>query len=108
MNFYPPESGPQRWFFEELRYLSEQQFESRVRERPQSLASNAAGWLQVYSPSETLCAEFVYRSDFRPDHIERVLAQLTPDNLRLTILSKKCRFFVTEVTKIAICCDFFP
>ena len=31
------EAGPQRWFFDELSFLSEQQFESKDTERAQTL-----------------------------------------------------------------------
>ena len=33
-------SGPLQWFYEELKYLAEQQFEQQDAERPQNYASN--------------------------------------------------------------------
>ena len=35
-------SGPLQWFYEELKYLTEQQFEQQDAERPQYFASNLA------------------------------------------------------------------
>ena len=35
-------SGPLQWFYEELKYLTEQQFEQQDVERPQNYASNLA------------------------------------------------------------------
>ena len=36
-------------------------------------------------------------SDWRPDLIRRVLRHLTPEQVRVTVLTKNCRFFVSQV-----------
>ena len=89
-------TGPLRWFFEELKYLSKWQFEQQDRERPQNYASHLAGSLHLYSPPEVVAADFLFY-EWRPDLIERIYAYLSPDNVRVTILTKKAKYFATHV-----------
>lgn len=76
-SFFSAERGPQRWFFDEIRFLSEQQFEQKDAERPQEFASNASNWLDLYPPRDVLSAEYIY-SAWRPDIIRRVLKGFDP------------------------------
>ena len=64
--------------------------------RVQSYASEVAGWLHMYPPKDVLSASYMY-SAWRPDLVDRVYAYLSPDNLRVTILSKRSRFLATQV-----------
>lgn len=89
-------TGPLQWFFEELSMISEQQFQQQDKERPQNQASNIAQWLHLYPAKSVLSGDFLI-SKWRPDLIERVYAYLSPDNLRVTILTKKAKFFATHV-----------
>ena len=89
-------TGPVRWFFEELKYLSKWQFEQQDRERPQNYASHLAGSLHLYSPKEVVAADFIFY-EWRPDLVERIYAYLSPDNVRVTILTKNAKYFATHV-----------
>ena len=89
-------TGPVRWFFEELKYLSKWQFEQQDRERPQNHASHLAGSLHLYSPKEVVAADFIFY-EWRPDLVERIYAYLSPDNVRVTILTKNAKYFATHV-----------
>ena len=90
------EKGPQLWFFKEIQYLTELQFENKDAEKIQSYASNVANWLQFYPYQDVLCADYVI-AEWRPELVKRVVKYLVPDNVRVTILSKKCRFFTSLV-----------
>lgn len=80
-----------------MRFLSEQQFENKESERAMSYSSNVAHWLHLYPPADVLAADYVY-AEWRPDLVTRVLKYLVPDNVRVTVLSKKCRFFTDTVS----------
>lgn len=90
------ETGPLQWFYEELAFLAEQQFQTADKERPQNFASNAALWLHMYPKEQVLRGDTCFDS-WRPDLVERVYAYLSPDNVRVTILTKKAKFFATHV-----------
>lgn len=98
LNFFSTEVGPQDWFFKDLEYLSQQQFEQKEPEKLQGYASNLSHWLDHYPPKDVLQADFVY-SEWRPDVIRRALAYLVTDNLRVTVLTKKCRYFTDKQEK---------
>ena len=67
-------------------------------DRAQSAASSAAGALHVVPEAEdVLSAEYII-SEYRPDLVRRVMKALSPDNVRVTVLSKKCRFFADKVS----------
>lgn len=90
------DTGPLQWFYEELKYMTEQQFEHQDKERPQNFASNLALWLHLYPAKEVVAADYLMY-EWRPDLIERIFAYLSPDNLRVTILTKKAKFFSSSV-----------
>ena len=97
MYSYIPECGPQKRFFSEIAYFSSQQFETREPERVGTYASDVASWLHAYPPIDVLRAEFVF-SEWRPDLVRRVVKYLVPDNVRVTVISKKSRFFSSAVS----------
>ena len=85
--FSSPERGPQKWFFDEIKFLSEQQFEQKDAERPQEFASNVSNWLDLYPPRHVLSAEYVY-SAWKPEIIRRVLKGLDKNDPYHTDLGK--------------------
>jgi insulysin len=89
-------TGPLQWFYDELKYLSDQQFQQQDVDRPQNQASNAALWLHMYPAKEVWAADYLLY-EWRPDLIERIYAYLCPDNVRVAILTKKAKFFATQV-----------
>ena len=90
------ETGPLQWFYEEIHHLSIAQFEHKEISRVQLYASEISGWLHTYPPKEVLAAHYII-SAWRPDLVDRIYAYLSPDNLRVTVLSKRSRFFATQV-----------
>ena len=59
------EAGPPRSFFDEIRFLSEQLFESKDPEHILTYASDVAGAMHLYPPKEVLRAGYVY-TEWRP------------------------------------------
>ena len=53
-------------------------------------------WLHTYPPEEVLAADYLLY-DWKPDLIEKIYAYLSPDNVRVTVLTKKAKFFATHV-----------
>ena len=66
-----------------------------------------ANWLHVFPPVDALVADFVF-SEWRPEVIRRVVKYLDPANVRVTVLSKKCRYFTTQVRPKPSFCVIFP
>lgn len=65
-------------------------------EKVQTYASNVANWLHIYPPEDCLIADYIFE-EWNRDVIKLVLRHLVPDNVRVTILSRKCRYFTTLV-----------
>jgi hypothetical protein len=55
-----------------------------------------SGWMHLYPARDVLIGSVVY-SDWRPDLVDRVFHFLVPDNLRVSILTKKAKYFATQV-----------
>ena len=62
------ETGAVKWFYEELKLISEQQFHQRERERPIDFASVLASWMHIYPPRQVLAGEYLMYN-WRPDLI---------------------------------------
>ena len=90
------ESGIPKWFFEEMQFLSEQQFENKEQERAQQYVTNISNWLHLYPPQDVLIGDYIF-TKFTPEVIKKVLRYLNPDNVRVTILTKNCRYFASQV-----------
>eukprot|EP00741_Cyanophora_paradoxa_P011372 tig00020556_g10985.t1 len=81
-------AGPQRWVFDEIREIAEMQFRFKDKEEPSGFVSWVAGRMHEY-PLEHLLSGAHLFFDFVPELIEETLALLTPDNLRVNVISKK-------------------
>ncbi|XP_071749609.1 insulin-degrading enzyme isoform X2 [Lepeophtheirus salmonis] len=90
------EKGPQRWFFDEIKMLSIQQFEYKDMEKVQGYGSSIATWLHLYDIKDILCGDYII-NNWRPDLVDHVLSCLRPDNVRITLLSKQNVFITTQV-----------
>lgn len=80
--------GPVEWVFEECRHLSAMQFRFKDKEQPRSYTCNLANMLHEYPMPDVLCAPYLF-NEFRPDLINMILDKLTPDNMRIMVVSKK-------------------
>ncbi|XP_038070879.1 insulin-degrading enzyme-like [Patiria miniata] len=80
--------GPQETVHNECRDLDAMKFQFKDKERPAGYVTRVASMLhQDYPVEEVLSAPFMM-SDFRPDLIDMVLSQLTPENIRVGVISK--------------------
>ncbi|XP_073452147.1 insulin-degrading enzyme isoform X1 [Aquarana catesbeiana] len=80
-------SGPQEWVFQECKDLNAVAFRFKDKEPPRGYTSKLAGLLHYYPIEEVLAAEYLLE-EFRPDLIQMVLDKLTPDNVRVAVVSK--------------------
>ncbi|XP_071494745.1 insulin-degrading enzyme-like [Diadema antillarum] len=79
--------GPQRWVHEECRDLDAMRFRFKDKERPAGYVTKIAHLLHEYPMEEVLSAPYLM-PDFRPDLINMVLHKLTPENIRVAVVSK--------------------
>lgn len=82
------DQGPQEWVHEECKDLNAMQFRFKDKERPQSYVCGLAGHLHDYPEDEVLTAGYLL-TQWRPDLISSVLEQLTPDNVRVSVVSQQ-------------------
>ena len=87
---------PNKAYYEELKLLTEQQFEMKEREKAVTVAELLAHSLHCYDPVDVLTGDYLI-SEWRPDLITRILADLHPNNLRVTVLSKNAKYLETKV-----------
>jgi len=87
---------PNKAYFEELKMLTEQQFEMKEREKAVTVAEMLAHSLHCYDPVDVLTGDYII-SEWKPDLINRILADLHPNNLRVTVLSKNAKYLETKV-----------
>lgn len=76
--------GIQSWLFHEQQVVAEQRFQYRDHANPIDEASRLALNLQKYPPAEVLRGPMLMES-FKPERVRTLLAQLTPQNLLLTL-----------------------
>ncbi|MET0379983.1 MAG: insulinase family protein [Spongiibacteraceae bacterium] len=76
--------GIQPWLFHEQQVVAEQRFRYRDRANPIDEASRLALNLQKYPPAEVLRGPMLMET-FKPERVRTLLAQLTPQNLLLTL-----------------------
>ena len=87
---------PSESYYRELSVLTEQRFEMKEREKAISTAEQLSHSLSCYQPSDLLTGDWLV-TEYNPRLIMTVLANLHPDNLRLTVLSKNAKYLETVV-----------
>lgn len=80
-------SGTPKWIFDELLAICETGFHYRDKSPPINYVVNLSSNMQIFPPEDWLIASSV-PSKFSPDAIQRVLNELTPDNVRIFWESK--------------------
>lgn len=80
-------SGTPKWIFDELLAICETGFHYRDKSPPMNYVVNISSNMQIFPPEDWLIASSV-PSKFSPDAIQRVLNELTPDNVRIFWESK--------------------
>ena len=87
---------PSERYYKELSVLTEQRFEMKEREKAITTAEQLSHSLSCYQPSDLLTGDWLV-TEYNPNLIMTVLADLHPDNLRLTVLSKNAKYLETVV-----------
>ena len=87
---------PSESYFQELAVLTEQRFEMKEREKAITVAEQLSHALRCYEPEDVLTGDWLV-AEYRPDLVMAALARLSPDNLRLTVLSKNAKYLETKV-----------
>lgn len=86
---------PQKRIYEEYCNLSEMQFRFKDKETPLSLVSNVVHSMQLYPLDEVLSAPYLI-TQWRPEIIENLLKDFTPDNARIKICGQKLESICTK------------
>ena len=73
----------------------------KEREQAISAAEQYVHALRCYEPHDILTGDYLI-SEYNPDLIMSLLSKLTPDNLRVTILTKNAKYLETKVS-LPIC-----
>lgn len=89
------EETPQKRIYEEYCNLSEMQFRFKDKETPLSLVSNVVHSMQLYPLEEVLSAPYLI-TQWRPEIIENLLKDFTPDNARIKICGQKLESICTR------------
>ncbi|XP_070209984.1 insulin-degrading enzyme-like [Littorina saxatilis] len=80
--------GPQEWVFQECMDLSTMQFRFKDKEKPRNYVCHLSNMLNEFPIEEVLSAPYLF-NEFRPDVINMILDLLTPENIRVQVVSKK-------------------
>ncbi|KAK3127443.1 hypothetical protein QOZ80_7AG0573360 [Eleusine coracana subsp. coracana] len=80
-------SGAPKWIFDELQAICETGFHYRDKSPPMNYVVNISSNMQIFPPEDWLIASSV-PSKFSPDAIQKILNELTPENVRIFWESK--------------------
>ncbi|CAL1547485.1 unnamed protein product [Lymnaea stagnalis] len=78
----------QEWIFKECQELAAMGFNFKDKESPKICTSNLSSRLHEFPFQDVLSAYSLF-DDFRPDLINLILKKLVPENMRITVVSKK-------------------
>ncbi|MCE0494568.1 insulinase family protein [Vibrio salinus] len=83
--------GFQSWRYDEKRAVMESAFQFQETSRPLDMVSHLAMNMQHYDQNDTIYGDYMM-DGLEVDIMAKVLTQLTPDNLRATLLAKEGSF----------------
>jgi len=81
-------SGPQRYFWEELKCVAETSFQYLVKDEPVEYVEMLAGDLLLFPREHVISNGYLY-SRYDPDGIRALSEQLRPDKSRITLMSRQ-------------------
>ncbi|XP_063900735.1 insulin-degrading enzyme-like [Zophobas morio] len=90
---------PQEWIFQECKSLGEIHFRFKDKERPDCYASTLASNMHYYPKECLLGAPYLFY-EYNPELIVSCLRLLTPEALRLTVVSPLFQGHTTEIESI--------
>jgi len=79
--------GFQSWRYEEKRSVMESAFQFQENSRPLDIVSHLVMNMQHYAKNDTIYGDYMM-TGLNIDTMEHILEQLTPENLKITVLSK--------------------
>lgn len=79
--------GVKEWIYKECQVLSDIEFKFKDKENPSSFTSRCASVMQLYPLKEVLSAGYYY-DDYKPEYIDSIVKILTPENMRLRVVSQ--------------------
>jgi insulysin len=92
------EAGPLEWIFDECKNLNAMQYRFKDKERPQSYTCGLASSLHEYPVEESLSGPYML-TEWRPELITKLLDNLVPEKMAMTIISQKFKDVATESEK---------
>ncbi|CAG2173523.1 unnamed protein product, partial [Oppiella nova] len=90
--------GPKQWIFDELKQIREIRFRFKEKERPMGYVIDLSHDLHDFPFDECLSAGYLL-DEFRPDLITDLLNHLTPDRMRVTVVSKQFTTIADQTEK---------
>lgn len=79
--------GPQEWFHDENKNISEMQFQFKDKGSPLDYVYRLSSHMITYKLEDILTAEYLIR-EWRPDLIQVLLSYFRPNNIRVTVVSQ--------------------
>ena len=79
---------PVKWVFDEMTNLGKISFNFKEKERPINYVSSLTADLHTFSMEDILTANY-YLTKFDPEAIKNIYDYLTPEKMRVTVISKK-------------------
>eukprot|EP00271_Cylindrocystis_brebissonii_P012852 TRINITY_DN32367_c0_g1_i1.p1 TRINITY_DN32367_c0_g1~~TRINITY_DN32367_c0_g1_i1.p1 ORF type:complete len:963 (+),score=199.34 TRINITY_DN32367_c0_g1_i1:121-2889(+) len=79
--------GPQEWVFQELKAMAEMEFRFAEEAAADDYTVDLASNLLLYPPAHVISADYMYEK-WDPQLVEEVLGHLTPQRLRVDIVTK--------------------
>ena len=79
--------GIQKWLYDETRQIAELGFRYQEARSPQQTATTLASRMHYLPASDLLNSTYLY-DEFDPKLIERLMAEMTPDNVRQTVIAQ--------------------
>jgi insulysin len=73
-------------------------FSFKDKENPISYVSYLASTMQIYDINDILAAEY-FMLEYSPNTIEKLLSYLTPEKMKITVVSKKYKPITDRIEK---------
>ncbi|XP_003737238.1 insulin-degrading enzyme [Galendromus occidentalis] len=81
------QEGPQQWIFEEVQKVGELHFRFKSKESPIRYASAITESMQLFDWKDTLSGAYIVQ-DYKPELIKELMTYLTPDKIRIGLVSQ--------------------
>ena len=79
--------GCPEWIYKESQLIADNSFRFKEKSSPMNYVQTISSNMKTYAPEDTLCGGTLY-FEYNPDEIKKVMACLTPENMRLQCTSR--------------------